>query len=110
MSDILCSTGLLLRAQAKASCLRRSEHQSAFKRCLLVGSTQLLADLLHLVVLVVDLGLLGEVPVLQVLQLGHGLINDLHVPLLLMIEEEKKEERKRNQKRKRERRRKKGRQ
>ena len=53
-------------------------------QCSLVGTTQLLADLLHLVVLVVDLGFFGEVLVLQVLELGHGLIDDLHVPVFLL--------------------------
>ena len=55
-------------------------------QCSLVGTTQLLADLLHLVVLVVDLRFLGEVLVLQVLELGHGLIDDLHVPVFLLEE------------------------
>lgn len=55
----------------------------------LVGPAQFLADLLHLVVLVVDLRLLGEVLVLQVLQLGHGLINDLHVPMLFLQQKQR---------------------
>lgn len=58
-------------------------------RHLLVGATQFFADLLHVMVLIVDFRLLGEVLVLQVLELGHCLINDLHVSvLLLQIDEE----------------------
>lgn len=50
----------------------------------LVGTAQLFADFLHLVILVVDFGFLGEVLVLQVLQLGHCLVDDLHVSVLLL--------------------------
>lgn len=60
---------------------------------LLVGTSQFLPDLLHLMVFIVHLRLLGQVLVFEILQLCHGLIYDLHVPLLFLLKQIKLSER-----------------
>ena len=54
---------------------------------LLVCTAELPAYILHLTVFVIHFRLFGEVLVLQVLELGHCSINDLHVSVLLLIKQ-----------------------